>query len=89
MPASPSIQITTSAASASRSAMPAIASAPANVAMAGLISSRPERTMITARNEATKAKTAVRRAQMASRDVGSSWIYRRPMTTLMMPGRCA
>ena len=52
--------------------MAAIASAPAKVAMAGLISSSPERTMMTARKEAASAKNAIRRAQIASCETGSS-----------------
>ena len=38
---------------------------------AGLISSMPERTMMMERNEATSAKSAIRRAQMAVCDIGS------------------
>ena len=49
----------------------AIASAPPKVASAGLISRAPERTMMMARKVATKAKAAVRRAQIASFEVGS------------------
>jgi len=71
MPPSPSIQITANAAKATRSARTAIASAPAKVASAGWISSRPERTMMTARMVATKANPAIRRAQMASREISS------------------
>jgi hypothetical protein len=76
MPARPSIQITTKAANARRSATTAMPSAPAKVASAGQISSRPDRTMRIARMEATRAKPAMRRAQMASREVGSEWIWR-------------
>ena len=71
MPPSPSIQITTKAAKATSSAMTATPSAPAKVASAGWISSRPERTMMTASKEATNANPAMRRAQIASREVGS------------------
>ncbi len=73
IPASPSIQITTKAANDSSTAKQAIAIAPPSVASAGRFSSMPERTMMTAMNDATNAKPAVRRAQMASFEVGSSW----------------
>ncbi len=74
MPASPSIQITAKAANAASSARTAMASAPAKVASAGWISSRPERTMMTAKKEAANAKTAMRRDQIASLEVGSEWM---------------
>ena len=60
----------------------AMASAPAKVASAGQISSRPDRTMMIARKEASRANPAVRRAQMASREVGSEWMKRRAIGLL-------
>ena len=74
MPATPSIQITAKAARATRSAITASASAPAKVASAGRISSRPARTMMIASKQAKNANPAMRRDQMASRDVGSEWM---------------
>src|SRR5271168_863596 len=76
-PLTPSNQIAMPAPSASRIATTASASAPASVDSAGTISSAPERTMMTATNVAASEKYATRRAQMASRDTGSSAIRRR------------
>ena len=86
MPAKPSLQITTNAANARNSATAAMPSAPPKVASAGRISSISERTMMTARQLATKAKAATRRAQMASREVASGWSCRR-VIALIEAGR--
>jgi len=73
MPSRPSFQITMKAAKASSSAIMASASAPAKVVIAGLISSRPERTMMIASTVAASENKAMRRAQMASCEVACSY----------------
>ena len=62
---------------ASRIATTASTSAPPSVDSAGTISSAPERTMMTAIKVVTSENSAIRRDQMASRDVGSSAMRRR------------
>jgi hypothetical protein len=52
--------------------MQARTSAPASVDSAGTISSAPDRTMITATKVAASENSAMRRAQMASREIGAS-----------------
>src|SRR5215218_4302290 len=63
------------------STMPSTAnvSAPPKVASAGIGSRIPDRTIRIDRMVAVSAKKAQRRAQMASRDVGSSAMRRRAM----------
>ena len=62
---------------ASRIATTASTSAPPSVDKAGTISSAPERTTMTAIKVVTSENSAIRRDQMASRDVGSSAMRRR------------
>src|ERR1700731_4385989 len=69
--------MTIAAPMASRIATTASTSAPASVDKAGTISSAPERTMMTAIKVAASENSATRRAQMASRDGGSSIVRRR------------
>jgi hypothetical protein len=52
--------------------MQARTSAPASVDNAGTISSAPDRTMTTAIKVAASENSAIRRAQMASREIGAS-----------------
>src|ERR1700726_492439 len=73
-PPTPSNQITMAAPSASMIATTASISAPASVESAGTISSAPDRTMITAITVAASENSAIRRAQIASRDTGWSMI---------------
>ena len=79
MPLMPSFQITTKAPNASTMPNTAKTSAPAKVASAGSSSRMPERTISTESTVAASAKKAQRRAQMASREVGSSANLRRAM----------
>ena len=79
MPRMPSFQITMKAPNASTMPITANTSAPAKVASAGSISRMPERTIRIDSTVAASAKKAQRRAQMASRDVGSSANRRRAM----------
>ena len=79
MPLMPSFQITMKAPNASTMPITANTSAPAKVASAGTSSRMPERTISTDSTVAASAKNAQRRAQMASRDVGSSANRRRAM----------
>src|SRR3954471_20616258 len=79
MPRLPSFQITMKAPNASTMPITANTSAPAKVASAGSISRMPERTIRIDSTVAASAKNAQRRAQMASRDVGSSANLRRAM----------
>ena len=72
MPLMPSFQTTMKAPNASTMPITANTSAPAKVASAGSISRMPERTIRIDSTVAISAKKAQRRAQMASRDVGSS-----------------
>ena len=76
-PPMPSIQIEIPAPNASRIATTASTSAPPSVDKAGTISSAPERTTMTAIKVVTSENSAIRRDQMASRDVGSSAMRRR------------
>jgi hypothetical protein len=79
MPRLPSFQITMKAPNASTMPITANTSAPAKVARAGSISRMPERTIRIDSTVAASEKKAQRRAQMASRDVGSSANLRRAM----------
>ncbi len=79
MPSMPSFQITMKAPNASTMPNTANTSAPAKVASAGTSSRMPERTIRIDSTVAASAKNAQRRAQMASRDVGSSAKRRRIM----------
>ncbi len=69
MPMRPSFQIDTKAAKASSSARIASAMEAPNVTSAGRISSRPECTMMIERMAAASENRAMRRAQIASREV--------------------
>src|SRR5262249_35872809 len=78
-PSMPCRQMPTSEASASRTAMNAIAMAAAKVASPGTISSTPARSITMARATTGSEKTAKPRAQMASRDAGSTAMRRTGM----------
>ena len=71
-PRIPSVQITANAPSASSSAKIEGASATTKVMMAGRTSSNSDRTMMTETMTAQSENSAMRRAQMARRDIGSS-----------------
>ena len=58
----------------------ASASAPPSVESAGTISSAPERTTMIAMKVAASENSAIRRDQMASRDVGCSVMRRRAIS---------
>jgi hypothetical protein len=76
----PSRQMMMPAPKASRIATTASANPPARVERAGTMSSAPERTTMTATSVAASENSAIRLAQMASRDVGCGAIRRRTMS---------
>ena len=73
MPREPFCQIAANAPSPTRMDNPATASPPKNVAIAGLISRKPKRTMMTDTSTATTENTARLRDHVARADTGSVW----------------
>ena len=73
MPREPFCQIATKAESPTRMERPAQASAPKNVASAGFISRKPNRTMMIETSTATTENTARLRAHDARLETGSDW----------------
>src|SRR5215216_7720973 len=81
-PFRPSRQMTINAPTANSMAITAMPTAPPNFARPGTISMKSSRTTTIASNATASANSARRRAQMASRDVGSSAMRRRGMEIL-------
>ena len=73
MPREPFCQIAAKAARLSRIESPARPSAPKNVASAGFISRKPNRTMMIETTTATTENTERLRAHDARLDTGSDW----------------
>ena len=88
-PPSPSRQITMNAREASSIAIAARMNAPPKAASEGMISRKPERTITMPSSSTATAKPATRRAQMASREVGSAWMRRAKYARLTGPCRYA